>query len=37
MTDTIARQKLDDVRFALAEAQAALAAYLDRKLRAESV
>jgi two-component system sensor histidine kinase RpfC len=37
MASTGTRQKLDDVRFALAEAQAALAAYLDRKLRAESV
>jgi len=37
MGDIGARQKLDEVRFALAEAQAALTAYLDRTLRAESV
>ena len=37
MSDTGARQKLDEVRFALAEAQAALTAYLDRTLRAENV
>ena len=37
MTGQAAVQKLDEVRFALAEAQTALAAYLDRKLRAESV
>ena len=34
--DANTRQKLDDVRFALGEAQTALMAYLDRKLRAES-
>jgi two-component system sensor histidine kinase RpfC len=32
-----ARQKLDAVRLALTDAQAALAAYTDRKLRAENV
>ncbi|MGE5319592.1 MAG: ATP-binding protein [Hyphomicrobiaceae bacterium] len=37
MTGSSARQKLDEVRLALAEAQVALAAYLDRKLRAESI
>jgi two-component system sensor histidine kinase RpfC len=37
MNDFTARQKLDDVRFALAEVQAALAAYLDRTLRAENI
>ncbi|MBI3432596.1 MAG: response regulator [Hydrogenophilales bacterium] len=37
MGDIGARQKLDDVRLALAEAQAALTAYLDRTLRAESI
>ena len=37
MNDVVAPQKLDEVRLALAEAQAALAAYLDRTLRAESV
>jgi two-component system sensor histidine kinase RpfC len=37
MADTSTRQKLDEVRFALIEAQTALAAYLDRKLRAESI
>lgn len=36
MGDANTRQKLDDVRFALGEAQTALMAYLDRKLRAES-
>ena len=33
----VARQKLDAVRLALTDAQAALAAYTDRKLRAENV
>ena len=37
MTGQVAFQKLDEIRFALAETQTALAAYLDRKLRAESV
>lgn len=37
MGDACTRQKLDDVRFALSEAQTALMAYLDRKLRAESL
>jgi len=38
MGDADTRQQLDDVRvrFALGEAQTALMAYLDRKLRAES-
>ncbi len=36
MSGQDARQKLDAVRAALAEAQAALTAYLDRKLRAEN-
>lgn len=37
MCDAVAHQRLDDVRLALAEAQAALAAYLDRALRAENI
>ncbi len=37
MGDACTRQKLDDVRLALNEAQTALMAYLDRKLRAESL
>lgn len=37
LTDAIARQKLDEVQLALTEAQTALAHYLDRKLRTESV
>ncbi len=36
MADIGTRQKLDELRFALIEAQTALTAYLDRKLRAES-
>jgi hypothetical protein len=36
MSDISARHKLEDVRQALAETHAALTAYLDRKLRAES-
>jgi two-component system sensor histidine kinase RpfC len=37
MTGAGVREKVDEVRFALAEAQTALTAYLDRKLRAESI
>src|SRR5512139_1488563 len=37
MTGQVAFQKLDEVRFALAEAHTALTAYLDRKLRAENI
>jgi two-component system sensor histidine kinase RpfC len=37
MTETAARLKLDEVRFALTVAQTELTAYLDRKLSAESV
>jgi len=37
ITQPVARQKLDAVRLALTDAQAALAAYTDRKLRAENV
>jgi hypothetical protein len=36
MTGQDARQKLEAVRAALAEAQAALTAWLDRKSRAEN-
>jgi len=36
ITSPAARQKLDAVRLALTDAQAALAAYTDRKLRAEN-
>jgi len=37
MTEIAARQKLDEVRLALASAQDALAIYLDRELRAEGI
>jgi two-component system sensor histidine kinase RpfC len=37
MSTPAASEKLEDVRFALAEAQAALTAYLDQKLRAERI
>ena len=37
MTESIARQKLDEVRLALASAEDALALYLDRELRAEGI
>lgn len=37
MTGTGGREKLDEVRLALIDAQAALAIYLDQKLRAESI
>jgi len=37
MSDSAGREKLDEVRLALIDAQAALAIYLDQKLRAESI
>jgi two-component system sensor histidine kinase RpfC len=37
LADTSARLKLDEVRFALDEAQTALADYLDKSLRTESL
>ena len=37
MASTGGREKLDEVRLALIDAQAALTIYLDRKLRAESI
>jgi two-component system sensor histidine kinase RpfC len=37
LVDTHAHRKLDEVKSALAEAQSALADYLDRSLRTESL